>query len=187
MLAEDQKVIELINHIIDKTQNTQMTTIEYQYMASFLHDKNLLVFGTGYDSDLWRYANRFGSTVFLEHNDKWITDEEDIYKVRYTTHKKRDSKRLLELYKKDITNELLLDLPSIVYDYKWDIILVDSPEGGKNCHPGRMQSIYTAKILSSPGTNIFIHDCDREVEDTYSKTMFKNLKKELTKLRHYKE
>jgi len=107
--------------------------------------------------------------------------------VNYTTHKRRDSKRLLELYKKGITDELSIDLPSIVYDYKWDIILVDSPEGGKNCHPGRMQSIYTAKILSSLGTNIFIHDCDREVEDTYSKTMFKNLEKELTKLRHYKE
>jgi uncharacterized protein (TIGR01627 family) len=168
------------------TKNQQMTEEEYRYISTFLGNKNFLIFGTGFDSELWRYSNKDGVTLFLEHNDQWILNSNDTYKVKYTTHKKRDSQRLLELYKQNITNELNIDLPDIVLNTNWDIILVDSPEGGKNCHPGRMQSIYAAKHLSKLGTEIFIHDCDREVEDIYSKTMFNNLIKQLTKLRHYR-
>jgi len=46
-------------------KNGQMQRYEYEHISNFLGDVNFLVFGTGYDSDLWRYSKRFGKTVFL--------------------------------------------------------------------------------------------------------------------------
>lgn len=175
----------ILKLLLEAVKDTQMTEAEYRYIASFLENKNVLVFGTGHDSNLWRHSVKNGKILFLEHNIEWITDSKDICQIKYTTHKGKDAYRLLEDYTRGIVKELELNLPQIVYNTRWDVILVDSPEGGKKRHPGRMQSIYAANQLASLGTHVFIHDCDREVEDLYSKTMFKKLIKELTKLRHY--
>jgi uncharacterized protein (TIGR01627 family) len=185
---EHKKIIKnMIFQLKEKTQDTQMTTEEYEYIASFLGDKNFLVFGTGYDSDLWRYANRQGKTIFLEHNTQWITNTEDTCQISYTCNLRKDKDRLLEEYKQGMFSNLIIDLPSEVTTTTWDLILVDSPEGGKKKHyHGRMQSIYAAKQLASLETDIFVHDCDRYVEDVYSSVMFSKLIKELTKLRHFK-
>jgi uncharacterized protein (TIGR01627 family) len=154
-----------------------MTSEEYQEITENLGEKNFLVFGTGYDSDLWRNANKKGVTIFLEHDDKWIPkDSNDVIKVKYTTTKPQ--------YKDIIDDEkaLTMELPDIVKNTKWDIIFVDSPTGySKKCH-GRMQSIYAAKLLSDKDTLVYIHDCNRRVENLYSKTFFK-IEREFTKLR----
>lgn len=176
---------ELILTILKKTKNKQMTKEEYTYISSFLGNINFLVFGTGHDSDLWRLANKNGKTVFLENNPKWITNLTDTFLVNYTTNIKQ-ADHLLSEYKSGNDKNLRILLPKEILNVKWDCIFIDSPEGWNDTTPGRMQSIYMTKLLSNTHTNIFIHDCNRYVEDLYSSTMFSTFIKELTKLRHYK-
>jgi len=80
-----------------------------------------------------------------------------------------------------------MDLPDEVTQTKWDCIFVDAPLGTTDKKPGRMQSIFTAWSFSTDTTNFFVHDVDRVVEDVYSKTMFSNIVKDLTKLRHVRK
>lgn len=50
--------------------------------------------------------------------------------------------------------------------------MVDAPTGYKDYMPGRMSAIYTAGLLArnrlSGGTDVFVHDINRQVEDTFS-------------------
>lgn len=177
---------ELIKTQMQVSKGNQMTEEEYRYIASFLGDKNFLVFGTGYDSNIWRFANKGGVTLFLEHNTEWIKDEKDILKVKYST-KRIQYKQLLEEYKRGQFNNLVMDLPDSVNNINWDYIFVDSPEGYSDDTHGRMQSIYMASILSSEITEVFVHDCHRVVEDIYTNEMFSKCIKQLTTLRHLKK
>ena len=185
-MKQDEKLEHLLDKVIEDTEQKQMTKDEYRYISSFLGNKNVLVFGTGYDSDLWRYANQNGKTIFLEHNSSWITNFQDTYHIIYTSNLRRDKHILLEQYKQGDYSGLEIDMPDEVKNTAWDLILVDSPEGGKKKHyHGRMQSIFTAKKLARKNTDIFVHDCDRKVEDLYTKEFFGEPKKQLTKLRHF--
>jgi uncharacterized protein (TIGR01627 family) len=81
------------------------------------------------------------------------------------------------------------DLPKSVVDQRWDIVFVDSPQGGHGQRPGRMQSLYTASVLArkSAPAQFLAHDCDRTVEakfcDRYlSKSEFVA---QVRTLRHY--
>lgn len=182
----DENFKKLLTEKMEKSNHGQMTAEEYRYIGSFLGDKNFLVFGTGHDTPLWRYANRNGKTLFLESNSKWINSEDtDVIKVTYTS-KRAWQQRLLEEYHNGIFDNLKMELPNEVTDTKWDCIFVDAPVGTTDKKPGRMQSIFTASTLASKDTDVFVHDCDRVVEDVYSKTMFSNTIKDLTKLRHVK-
>lgn len=181
----DKTFEELISEVVEKTNGTQMTEEEYRYISSFLGNKNFLVFGCGHDSNLWRYANKNGCTIFLESNPDWIWDPKDTFLVNYNTTLGKSKSLLLE-YKSKRYEKLYMDMPKDVLNTKWNSIFVDAPPGGSKKHPGRMQSIFMAKQLSSEGTNVFIHDCDRLVEDTWSFEIFGRAERQLTKLRHYK-
>lgn len=182
----DEEFEQLIKNQIKKTKGKQMTEEEYRYIASFLGDKNFLVFGLGYDSKLWRYANRNGFTIFLEHDPKWITSESDVFQISYTT-KLTQADELLSEYRQGNFKNLSISLPNIVLKTEWDYIFVDSPQGYKDHYPGRMQSIYAASILANTDTHIFVHDCDRRVEDMYTREMFSQTVNQLTKMRHLKK
>ena len=147
---------------------------------------NLLVFGLGNDSTIWSFLNTKGTTVFLEDNEKWfkkitcLSRGIQAYLVDYNT-KLKDWKDLLE-----DPSLLAMDVPSVVRSTQWDIILVDAPAGwGKG--PGRMKSIYQASQLVKPNGHVFVHDCEREIENVYSHTFLKkeNLRAEISNLRHY--
>lgn len=152
---------------------------------------NLLVFGVGNDSSLWIKANKSGKTVFIENNTDWldkikqINPELQAVLVEYKT--------MLSKWKELINKptELEMDLNSSEYNIrktKWDVILVDAPMGYKDEHPGRMQSIYEASRLVKDGGHIFVHDCNRKVEDKYTTRFLlkENLIEEIGNLRHYK-
>jgi len=181
----DEKINELIQSQMLKSKGKQMTKEEYWYISSFLSDKNFLVFGLGYDSKLWRYANRNGFTIFLEHDPRWVTDDPDVYQVEYTTVRTQANCLLLEYDQQNFKN-LEMKLPNVVLETSWDCIFVDSPQGGNDSTFGRMQSIYAASILANNNTHVFVHDCQRMVENTYTKKMFSQKIKQLTKLRHVK-
>jgi uncharacterized protein (TIGR01627 family) len=175
-----------LDYLMNKLKNTQMEREEYAYIASFLKDSNFLVFGTGYDSDYWRCVNINGHTVFLEDDEQWIDDsKKDILKIEYTT-KRNEYEKLLDNYKKGDDSGLTINLPDTVKNVDWDVIYVDAPVGNSDKKPGRMQSIYAAYKLSSPHTQVFVHDCDRDVENIYTSTFF-SINKELTKLRHLRK
>jgi glucuronoxylan 4-O-methyltransferase len=168
------------------TKGKQMAEEEYRYIASLLGNKNFLVFGTGLDSKIWRYANKNGLTIFLEDNHKWINPaDNDVYKITYSTKLTQADEMLLE-FKNNNTKKLEINLPNVVKNTNWDLILVDAPAGNKDYFPGRMQSIYAASILRNKDTEVLVHDCDRYVEDVFSKIMLKNLHKQFVKLRSYK-
>lgn len=181
----DNKFESLLQNVIEKTNGTQMEEEEYRYISNFLGNKNFLVFGCGYDTPLWKHVNKNGLTIFLESNPEWINPDDNAYLINYTTTLGK-SKSLLAEYKNNNFNNLKLTLPDIVKETNWDCIFVDAPPGGSKKHPGRMQSIFTAKELSSPSTEIFIHDCDREAERIWSSTLFTHLQKTLVKLKHYR-
>lgn len=173
---------QVLQSLLAKVGSTQMTEAEYYYVASLMGGKNVLVFGTGHDSQLWRIANEDGLTVFLENDPKWITSP-DVVEVRYTTVL-TDADRLLAEYAAGIYDGLVLGLPDQITAQTWDVIFVDSPTGYAPHTPGRMQSLYAASVLAGVDTDVLIHDCDRRVEDLYSRAMFSRHLTQLTKLRH---
>jgi hypothetical protein len=142
---------------------------------------NLLVFGLGNDSLFWLKLNRGGVTLFLEDNADWfqkITARSKMlsaFLVNYHT-RRTDWKLLLE-------SPALLDmaLPDQVTHADWDIILVDAPNGWTEQDPGRMKSIYLSSRLIGDSGDVFVHDCNREIEDAYCNKFLRkeNLRGEL--------
>ncbi|NET41544.1 hypothetical protein [Okeania sp. SIO2B3] len=175
----------------------QMSFQEYAYITNVIGGKvpgNFLIFGVGQDSLLWLGVNRGGKTVFLEDDKDWLNQVKvgcensiEAYLVEYGTRVYL-WKSLLEEYSQG-NDCLWMVLPEKVLFTKWDFILVDAPAGYSEEKPGRMKSIYMAAKLAmkSGNTDIFIHDCDREVEDIYSDYFFDKgyLINQVHKLKHY--
>lgn len=152
---------------------------------------NLLVFGLGNDSAFWSILNKGGVTIFLEDDHTWFREITKRFKnikafpVHYDTQRK-DWKTYL-----NDTSLLKMTLPDAVEKEKWDVILVDAPAGYTDETPGRMSSIFLSSKLIRHAGDIFVHDCEREVEDAFCNTFLKseNLKMEIQAqfglLRHY--
>lgn len=128
-----------------------------------------LVFGLGNDSGFWAAANHDGETLFLEDVETWYdtvcrrSPELSALRVHYDTVR-RDWRELLHQ-----EDRLKMTLPPTVMEQPWDVILVDGPRGYDDGHPGRMQSIFMASLLvRRPKGVVFVHDCERMVERTYS-------------------
>ncbi|CAN4087926.1 unnamed protein product [Withania somnifera] len=68
---------------------------------------------------------------------------------------------------------LVTKVPKEVYDAKWDLVIVDGPDGDKVESPGRMAAIYIAGVLArrsknKNGTHVLVHDVDRMIEKWFS-------------------
>ena len=157
----------------------QMSFEEYVSIYKCIESKNgcnLLVFGLGRDSNLWQMANQNGKTIFLEDNSDWISESQkyqlDVRQIYYT-NVGSDAETLLEEYKSG-KNNLGLDLPEDVRNINWDIIIVDAPAGYGLDMPCRMKSIYESYNLSKDFTDIFVHDCERDIETMYTDYFFKD-------------
>ena len=131
---------------------------------------NLLVFGAGRDTELYVRANAGGRTAVLERHAAWIDQVRhldcQIVPVAYTT---RLGDGLFE-------NCPLPDgLPAWLLEEKWDVILIDAPEGNRGDTPGRQQSIFLASQLARPGATVFLHDYDRPAEQAFAGRYIKSL------------
>jgi len=168
-----------------------LTTREINAIRDAVLDKapcNFLIFGLGNDSPLWHFTNPSGRTVFIEDNPEWRDrvvsqhPELDVVMTSYSTQRSEWEDYL------DAPDTLSMDLPGDVSDVAWDVVLVDAPAGWKPEMPGRMQSIYETVHLTQPGSDIFVHDIDRTVEDVYSKYFFADADHvaDIDRLRHYK-
>ncbi|KAM0898413.1 hypothetical protein ACQ4PT_021958 [Festuca glaucescens] len=155
---------------------------------------NLLVFGLGGETPLWRALNHGGRTVFLDENQWYVSHLEgrhpglEAYDVAYTTTV-REFPDLLEAARaaraaecRPVQNLLfsdcrlaINDLPNHLYDVSWDVILVDGPRGYTASSPGRMAAIFTAGVLArarkeeGAATDVLVHDYEREVERACSR------------------
>ena len=180
--------------VMRKLNRIQLNVDQLTVISKTIKEKapcKLLIFGLGNDSVFWSKLNRGGVTTFLEDNKNWyqrITKRSKgltAFLVNYNT-KRSDWKMLLE-------SPSLLDmtLPNDVEKEEWDVILVDAPKGWNAQTPGRMKSIFLSSRLVKSSGDIFIHDCNREVEDTYCDIFLnkENLKLEIKSskafLRHY--
>ncbi|MBN1364725.1 MAG: hypothetical protein JW976_07975 [Syntrophaceae bacterium] len=172
----------------------QLTAAHLKAISTIVKEKascKLLIFGVGYDSIFWSKINKDGVTVFLENNKDWYQAVTDISKdltvflINYNT-KRSDWKMLL-----DSPSLLDMTLPNDVEKERWDVILVDGPDGQNDQNTGRMKSIFLSSRLIKNSGDIFVHDCNREVEDIYCNNFLKkeNLKTEIKGpmgyLRHY--
>ncbi|MBI1286680.1 MAG: hypothetical protein GC178_03795 [Flavobacteriales bacterium] len=155
-------------------------------------DSKLLIFGVGNDSLFWMNSNLGGRTVFIEDDDFWLRKIKkriagiEAYLVAYDT-KIEQWKELLQNQEK-----LSMQFPSDIADQKWDVVLVDAPTGWGEGTTGRMKSIYAGRQLVGSG-DVFVHDCEREVEIAYCDNILKpeHFIKEITAvdvgyLRHYR-
>lgn len=178
-----------------KTNPNQLTFDEYAYIANFLLKKkgcNLLVYGVGNDSKLWLKINKSGNTVFLENSIPWLTRVRDripsitVFLIKYTTALK-NWKQLLN----QSSSNLLIELPKTIKKISWDVVFIDGPAGCHSLSPGRMQSIYTTSVLiqKSKIIDVFVHDCDRIVEQEYCDRFFTDLVlvAKFDRLRHYRK
>ncbi|XP_020591807.1 protein IRX15-LIKE-like [Phalaenopsis equestris] len=180
----------LIHYAAQSTSSGLMPDIDLRSIARALRRRapcNLLVFGLGPESLLWRALNHGGRTVFVDENQYYISHYEERhpglegYDVVYTT-KVRELKELIAEARAKISGDCrpvqnllfsdcrlaINDLPNHVYEVAWDVIVVDGPRGYSPESPGRMSTIYTAAVLARSGgdepTDVLVHDFEREVE-----------------------
>lgn len=177
-----------------KYNNIQLCAKQLKVISTTVKGRapcKLLIFGLGNDSLFWSKLNRGGVTIFLEDNKNWfqkITKRSKsltAFLINYNTQRS-DWKMLLES-----PSLLEMVLPDNVEKEEWDVVLVDAPMGWSDQTPGRMKSIFIASRLVKNSGDVFVHDCDREVEDIYCNNFLKKENLKIEKkgptglLRHY--
>ena len=163
---------------------------------------NLLIWGIGPDCMFWQQSTR-GRVIFLvdankdpiEINSrkvepvnyyKALHPELEIYEVKYTSENTTDfAAKYYEqpkLWPSLAMNEAEHRLPTIVTEIAWDVIVVNDLLGCCNSGPGRLQSLYTTKVLAessirkmmkphereSAATHVFVNDYERKLEKDFS-------------------
>ncbi|XP_062218244.1 protein IRX15-LIKE-like [Phragmites australis] len=166
-----------------------MPEADVRAIASVLRRRapcNLLVFGLGAETPLWRALNHGGRTVFLDENPYYVAHLEgahpglEAYDVTYATAVRElpdlldDARAARAAECRPVQNLLfsecrlaINDLPNQLYDVAWDVILVDGPRGYTEGSPGRMAAIYSAAVMArtrGAETEVLVHDYEREVE-----------------------
>jgi len=174
-----------------RVNGVQLSAAELRAIALTVKPKapcRFLIFGFGNDALFWMRLNRGGTTVFLEDNDEWLQNalrsnpEAAIYPIVYETLRPQWRALL------DAPDNLVTKLPESVEHTRWDVILVDAPAGWGDATPGRMKSIFLASRLVAANGDVFVHDCDREVEQIYCDRFLHadNLVAEIRRLRQYR-
>ena len=158
-----------------------MTSSQYEHIYKIIKHRapcNLLVFGLGEDSYLWKQANKGGITFFVEDSKDWI-DEFPLLKdsiIQYTYN----SSVLMDIDKLDEETLVMHNLPEI----DWNIVIIDAPVGhpypcSKECPnckdgipaPGRIIAIITtSKIINK--SIVIVDDMNRHIEKTLANRKF---------------
>lgn len=187
-------LVTTIRNHLRKEPGIQFTEAEARLVATAIvqfRPCRLLVFGAGNDSSMWQQLNEGGTTVFLEHNPEWIVKIRgsdaslDIRPVQYATRITKWRELL------DQGDSLQMDLPQDVRRKRWDVVLVDAPNGFVMADEharlgpihGRMQSILAASQLVASKGYVFVHDAQREVENACCEKFLANSHRELFRFR----
>jgi uncharacterized protein (TIGR01627 family) len=172
----------------------QMSYEEYEYILNLIEKLspcNMLVFGLGNDSALYTKTN-LGYTLFIEDDPFWISKTKpklsgnfEIFEYKYNTIVRKwinylNNENILDILKLKFSNQ---SQNEILYNTHWDIVLIDGPVGYGDDSCGRMIPISTTYSLNKK--HILIHDCDRVVENIYTRVFFGNKFKTLDRMRIY--
>ncbi|KAH7674558.1 IRX15/IRX15L/IGXM protein [Dioscorea alata] len=180
----------LLHYALTANSSSRMDDGDLRAIAAVLRRRapcNLLIFGLGQETLLWRALNHGGRTVFLDENEYYAAHFEErhpgleAYDVSYIT-KVKELPELLAAARSQIKTECrpvqnllfsdcrlaINDLPNQLYDMAWDVILVDGPRGYHSSSPGRMSAIFTAAVMArsqgAGSAEVLVHDYEREVE-----------------------
>ncbi|CAJ2664199.1 unnamed protein product [Trifolium pratense] len=179
-----------------KHESSNITTIlkekEFKVLKNLISLKspcNILIFGFQPQFLILSSMNEGGDIVFLvDNHDKptnMVTTNSNntqVHNFNYNVPTKEAYKLLKHarnnheygpnpIYLQTSKCKLALkNLPAIVYEKNWDVIVVDGPNGDSTESPGRMSSIYTASVLArgGNGSDVIVHDVDRMVEKWFS-------------------
>jgi glucuronoxylan 4-O-methyltransferase len=174
-----------------RVNGIQLSAAELRAIALVVKRKapcRFLIFGLGNDAAFWLRLNPGGATAFIEDNEDWLREGLRrnpgiaLHLVAYETLRPQ-WRDLLDASPRSLS----LRLPAPVARARWDVIVVDAPAGWGDATPGRMKSIFEASRLAAADADVFVHDCDREVERVYCDRFLKsdNLIAEVGLLRHY--
>ncbi|KAJ7956041.1 Glucuronoxylan 4-O-methyltransferase 1 [Quillaja saponaria] len=168
-----------------------LTEKEFKLLARLIAKKspcNLLVFGLQSQYLTLSSINEAGTTIFLEDDPEKIStiktnsNGTQIYKVQHNMPAKEAYNQLKHarqnpacapnsgLLQESKCQLALKKLPEEVYAIKWDVIVVDGPNGDSPESPGRMAAIYSASLIARAGniTDVLVHDADRTIEKWFS-------------------
>lgn len=127
----------------------------------------VLVFGLGFDSELWFNANGCKDVWFIEENIKYIDMNPNIPRENVIYHKFEN----IDLYKSSrLQDEDLEKYPlpkgiEKIIGNGFDIIIIDGPTGCFPTSPGRLLATYWAtKKWSHKNTIFYLDDTNRKVE-----------------------
>lgn len=170
----EKDILNIINNHYNKKIQTSLKVIKD--VANNSKNKKMLVFGLGYDSDLWfNLTNK--NTFFIEDNDDYIKINKNIpseYIAKYFYNTKvKNSYKLTDddLNKYKVPEKILKNAP-------FDIIYVDGPNGFSSDKPGRVIPYWWSKNkLSKKGTIIYGDDFGRKLESYCIHKFFKDDKK----------
>ena len=179
-ITKNSNIFDYVKFINDmkKQKKGLMSKKQYLKIAKKLSESspcNLLVFGLGEDSYLWKKINNGGVTIFLEDSKEWIASINDgtldVEHVIYQTSVENQKEIGF------IAEKLEMSLPSRVLDLTYDFIIVDAPLGHQPPRPfkgpGRMSSIYMAFKLLKKGGVVVVDDMGRPIEKQYAFHYFK--------------
>ncbi|XP_058103169.1 glucuronoxylan 4-O-methyltransferase 1 [Magnolia sinica] len=180
-----------LTHHTTAPKAANLTTKEIRLLSDLISSKapcNLLVFGLNPQFSLLVALNAGGTTIFLEDDVEKIRattakiNATQIYKVEHNMEAGK-AYELLRRARADPTCTpqagplqasgcplALALLPKVVYERKWDVVLIDGPSGHNMEAPGRMAAIYSAGVMARTGNaaDVLVHDIDRMIEKWYS-------------------
>ena len=146
-----------------QTDITIINDINMEFTNIKDDNKKMLVFGLGYDSELW-YNMTNKNTYFVEDNPIYINLVKNIIPINNIFHYKyntkvKDSFNYVTNKSDKIPDEILNNGP-------YNIIYIDGPAGYNDMKCGRLLPIYwSQKYLSNKcKTIIYIDDCNRKLE-----------------------
>ena len=150
------------NRFINK--NIQLAKPVISNILINCENKKMLVFGLGYDSELW-YNSTNKNTYFIENNQQYIDLNKNINNNNIIYHQYKDITVKSSLNLTDDKINMFTIPQKLLELAPFDIILVDGPNGYDDKCPGRLLPIYwSKKYLSKEGTIIYVDDATRVLE-----------------------
>lgn len=138
-------------------------------------NKKVLIFGLGFDSDMYYFANEKKNIWFVETNDEYIKLCKDIDRKCVIKH---DFIGINVKSSFNLADEQIERYPipyTLIKNAPYDIILIDAPTGYSDNAPGRLLPIYwTKEILSHKGTIVYVDDVERKLEKYCVNKYFKS-------------
>jgi len=145
-------------------KNIQLATDVIIDILTNCKNKKMLVFGLGYDSELWYNATN-KNTFFIENNQKYIDLNKNIDSNNIVYHK-YDGITVKNSFNLTDTQINSYKIPQqILKNAPYDIILIDGPNGFDDNCPGRLLPIFwSKKYFSKSSTIIYVDDASRTLE-----------------------